>query len=313
MKTVLAAALAAAFAMAAVPALAQAPSPKPATEPAVQKIEIKPIRDNVYWAPGEGHNGNAGMVIGKTGMIVIDVMASKPAGEALLAEVSRLSPKPVKDVILTGAAGEAIQGLGAVPSGVPVIAHESTARRLKLWIDQHARFAPPDGRLPTELIHGTRHAATLDGVKMEFLHLAPAHTDTEMAVYLPRQKVVFAGWVVQARPDFPIIHGKDGGGDFNWGGSALGWITFVKGLVGLDADTYVLGQGPLWTKADLQKRLDAQEAVVRQIREMVAAGKSHDEIRAALGPQANLNGRHFDFMFSEIAYDEITGGREAAK
>jgi cyclase len=150
---------------------------------------------------------------------------------------------------------------------------------------------------------------TLEGVKLEFLHLAPAHTDTEMAVYLPRQKIVFAGWVVQAKPDFPIIHGKDGGGDFNWGGSALGWITFVKGLLALDADTYVLGKGDLWTKADLERRLESQEGVVKQIREMVAAGRSHDEIRAALGRAANLNGRHFDFMFSEIAYDEITAGK----
>ena len=48
---------------------------------------------------------------------------------------------------------------------------------------------------------------------------------------------------------------------------------------------------------------------MKQIREMVAAGKSHDEIRTALGPAANLKGRHFDFMFSEIAYDEITGAK----
>jgi hypothetical protein len=126
-----------------------------------------------------------------------------------------------------------------------------------------------------------------------------------MAVYLPKQKVVFTGWVVQARPDFPIIHGKDGGGDFNWGGSARGWIAFTKGLLALDADKYVLGQGDVWTKAQLRERLAAQEAVLRRIEDMVAAGNTHDEIREALGPAGSLNGRHFDFMFSEIAYDEV--------
>jgi glyoxylase-like metal-dependent hydrolase (beta-lactamase superfamily II) len=309
MNSPLVAAAAALLVLAALPALAQPAAPQPSAQPPAQQIQIEPIRDNVYWAPGEGRNGNSGVIVGKTGVIVIDVMASETAGRDLLAQVAKLTPKPLAAVILTGAAGEAIQGLAAVPRDVPVIGHESTARRLKAWIDGHARFAPPGGRLPTELIHGPRSTRTLDGVKLEFLHLAPAHTDTEMAVYLPRQRVVFAGWVVQAKPDFPIIHGKDGGGDFNWGGSALGWITFTKGLLALDADTYVLGQGDLWTKADLKRRLDAQEAVVAQIRQLVAAGKSHDEIRAALGPAATLNGRHFDFMFSEIAYDEITGAK----
>jgi len=309
MKIVAAAMLGAAVALAVAPACAQAPAPIPPAEPAAPRVQIKPIRDNIYWAPGEGRNGNSGVVVGKTGVILIDVMASKAAGEALLADAAKLTSKPVKYVILTGAAGEAIQGLAAVPPGLPIIAHESTARRLRLWIDQRARFAPPEARMPTELIHGARSTRTLDGVKMEFLHLAAAHTDTEMAIYLPQRKVVFAGWVVQAQPDFPIIHAKDGGGDFNMGGSALGWITFTKGLLALDADTYVLGKGELWTKADLRRRLEAQEAVVRQIREMVAAGRSHDEIRASLGPAANLKGRHFDFMFSEIAYDEITGAK----
>jgi glyoxylase-like metal-dependent hydrolase (beta-lactamase superfamily II) len=309
MKSPFVAAAAALLALAALPVSAQPAASPPAAQPPAQPIQIKPIRDNVYWAPGEGRNGNSGVIVGKSGVIVIDVMASEAAGRELLAQAAKLSPKPLVAVILTGAAGEAIQGLGAVPPDVPVIAHESTARRLKAWTDAHARFAPPGGRLPSELIRGPRATRTIAGVKLEFLHLAPAHTDTEMAVYLPRQKVVFAGWVVQARPDFPIIHGKDGGGDFNWGGSALGWITFTKGLLALDADTYVLGQGDLWTKADLARRLDAQQAVVAQIRQMVAAGKSHDEIRAALGPAATLNGRHFDFMFSEVAYDEITGAK----
>jgi glyoxylase-like metal-dependent hydrolase (beta-lactamase superfamily II) len=301
-------ALLAALSLTAAPALAQQPAP--AAPPAVQTIQLKQIRDNVYWAPGEGHNGNSGVIVGKSGVIVIDVMASQEAGAALLAAAGKLTPKPVKTVILTGAAGEAIKGLGAVPAGMPILAHESAAARMQKWADEGARFAPPKGHPPTELIRGPRVNRTIDGVPMQFLHLAAAHTDTEMAIYLPRQKIVFTGWVVQASPDFPIIHGKDGGGDFNWGGSSKGWLEFTRGLVALDADTYVLGSGDLWTKAQMRERLDAQQAVFDRIREMVAAGKTHDEIRTALGPAANLKGRHFDFMFSEIAYDEIVAARQ---
>ena len=292
---------------------AAAAEASPAAPQPVQSIQFKPLRDNVYWAPGEGRNGNSGLIVGRTGAIVIDVMASEAAGRALLAAIPQVTPKPLKFVILTGAAGEAIQGLEAVPPDVPIIAHQDAVRRMQAWIAQGARFAPPKDRPVTRAIRGPRETITLDGVRMQLLHLAPAHTDTEMAVYLPRQRVVFAGWVVQGAPDFPIIHAKDGGGDFNFGGSALGWIDFVKGLLALDADTYVLGKGDLWTKAQLRQRFEAQEAVVRRIRDMVAAGKSHDEIRVALGPAASLNGRHFDFMFSEVAYDEIVKSRGGGK
>jgi glyoxylase-like metal-dependent hydrolase (beta-lactamase superfamily II) len=43
-------------------------------------------------------------------------------------------------------------------------------------------------------------------------------------------------------------------------GSSEGWIETMKGIVALDADTFVPGHGDLQTKADLQKRLaNAQE------------------------------------------------------
>jgi cyclase len=39
--------------------------------------------------------------------------------------------------------------------------------------------------------------------------------------------------------------------------STEGWLTNVKGMIGLNAETYITGHGDLLTKADLQRKLDA--------------------------------------------------------
>jgi cyclase len=131
---------------------------------------------------------------------------------------------------------------------------------------------------------------------MVFLHIAPSHTVAESSIYLPDQRIVFTGFVAQARPDFPVIHPDQDG-------SAAGWLKFMKALINVDADIYVLGPGDIWTKAQMEQRLAAQQAVYEQIRSLVAAGRSRDDIRATL--HSGLNGRYPNYLFSEVAYDEI--------
>ena len=195
-----------------------------------------------------------------------------------------------------GYGGEGIPGLAGFPAGLKIHAHATTNTALKGLADRKSeKMAPPD-KMPNDIITGDRKLLTINGVRMVFLHLAPSHTVGESSVYLPDQRIVFTGFVTQGRPDFPIIH-PDGGG------SAEGWMKFQKALIDLDADTYVLGAGDIWTKVDMEQRLAAQKAVYARIKDMVAAGKSRDEIRAELGTNAGRGPQIY--MFSEVAYDEI--------
>ena len=82
----------------------------------------------------------------------------------------------------------------------------------------------------------------------------------------------------------PLIHlEKDG--------SSEGWITTVKGIVALNADQFVEGHGDVLTKADIEKRLADAEAKRAKIKDLVAQGKSLDEIRAAVGDPPPAQGR----------------------
>ena len=63
------------------------------------------------------------------------------------------------------------------------------------------------------------------------------------------------------------------------------------------------------TKADVQQRLDKVEAKRVKIKELVAQGKSLDEIKAAVGdpPPAQGRGRGPGFAsFTDVVYQELT-------
>ncbi len=118
---------------------------------------------------------------------------------------------------------------------------------------------------------------TVDGVKLELYHWAPAHTSGDLIVYSPENKIVSTGDIVVTNraDDNPNIH-------MDKNGSVEGWMANVKGMIGLNADTYVTGHGDILAKADLQRKLAAVTERRNKIAAMVKQGKSLEEIKAAL-------------------------------
>jgi cyclase len=273
-------------------------APPAAAQRPVTPVTVKQLRDNVYAALG-GAGGVSGVVVGDKGVIVIDAKQTPDSAAQTIARIGEITPKPVTTIILTGNGGEGIPGLAAYPSGMKIIAHADTAKALARLLANNARNKPPADRLPNMTVTEDRKLLILEGVRVVLLHVAPSHTAAESSIYLPDQRVVFTGFVAQSRPAFPVIHPEQAG-------SSLGWLKFMKVLINLDADTYVLGPGDIWTKADMEQRLAAQQAVYDRIKTLVAEGKSRDEIRTALNISAN--GRYPEYMFSEVAYDEIVKG-----
>src|SRR5437763_14798382 len=95
-------------------------------------------------------------------------------------------------------------------------------------------------------------------------------------IILLEQRIVATGNIIVTNraDDNPNIHAEKNG-------STAGWLANVKGLVGLNADTYVAGHGDLLTKADVQRKLNATTERRAKIAAMVKEGKSLDEIKAA--------------------------------
>ena len=276
-------------------ALAQGPPAAP--------FMVHQLKPNVYWVEGGG--GNSGVIIGDKGVIVIDAKTTPAGGKELLEDISKITPKPVTTVILTHSDGDHVNGLAAFPTGITIIAHENNKKEQEAALAAGGRGAPPADHLPTQVVTKNKENLKIDGVKFELMHWAPAHTSGDLAIYLPSEKIVFTGDIIATQRPDPLIH-------LQKHGSSEGWIKTTKGIVALDADEFVPGHGSLQTKTDIETRLSNTEAKRAKIKELVAQGKSLDEIKAAVGDPPPAEGgrpgaRGPAFAsFTEVVYQELT-------
>jgi glyoxylase-like metal-dependent hydrolase (beta-lactamase superfamily II) len=288
--------------------------------PAPQPITIQQIAPNVW--VGVGGGGNSTVIAGRTSVIVVDAKTTEAAGKELLSRIAETTQKPVRTVIFTHSDGDHVNGIAAFPAGVTIIAHENNRKELDAALTAGGRGAPPADRLPTRLVTANREPVTIDDIKLELYHWAPAHTSGDLVVFLPDQKIAATGDLVVTNraDDNPNIHAEKNG-------STAGWLESVRGLIGLNADTYVTGHGELLKKADLERKLTATTERRNKIADMIKQGKTLDEIKAALpdaaapgaaaagaggrqaGPGAPAPGRGGPppATFVDIAYRELGG------
>jgi cyclase len=260
-------------------------------------LRVNPLRGEVYWIEG-GVGSNAGVIIGKTGVIVVDAKQTPESGRGVLSEVAKLTPKPVTHVIITHSNLDHVDGLAGFPKGLTIVAQENCKKQM-----ENPRSNPQNidlhDYLPTKTVK-KKESLTIDGVRFELLHFAPAHTSGDLIIYLPDQKIAFTGDITVTRLPYPLIHLEDNG-------SSEGWIESMKGIVALDADTFIPGHGGVQTKAELQKRLADTAARRAKIKELVAQGKSLDEIKTALGePVTPAAGGQSFASFTEVVYKELS-------
>jgi glyoxylase-like metal-dependent hydrolase (beta-lactamase superfamily II) len=201
---------------------------------------------------------NAGFVITPKGVVVIDALGSPALAKRLIALIARMTPQPITTVILTHYHADHIYGLQAFQAiGAHIIAHRaalqylnSDTARLRLqasrrdvapWIDAGTRLVPAD-----EWLDGEKDLV-VGGVHFLIKPMGPAHTPEDLAIYVPSEKVLFAGDVV-FRDRVPYVGEAD----------SRHWIAALDTLLGMDIKVIVPGHGPRSTepRKDLQLTRD---------------------------------------------------------
>ncbi len=206
------------------------------------------------------HNfiSNAGFVITRNSVVVIDALGSPRLARELLAQIARLTPLPVTHVIVTHFHADHVYGLQEFKKvGAKIIAHQAAreylnsdtaaarlnASRVDLapWVDDKTHLVAAEEWLdgPRELVIG--------GVRFVLQPLGPAHTPEDLMIYLPDEKVVFAGDIV-ARGRIPFVGQADSGH----------WLASLKAILALKPTVIVPGHGPVSTspREDLQLTSD---------------------------------------------------------
>jgi len=240
---------------------------------APQPFVVHQLKPNVYWVEGGG--GNSAVIVGNNGVIVVDAKVSAAGGAELIADIAKITPKPVTTIFLTHSDGDHVNGLASFPKGLTIISQENCKTEMQA-APSAAAGGPLADYLPTRTVTRTMENMTIEGVHLRTFHFAPAHTSGDLMVYLPDDKIMFTGDIVAAQSPYPLIH-------LEKHGSSDGWVTTLNGILATDATTFVPGHGGVQMKADLQKRLADTLARRDQIKMLVAQGKSLDEVRAAMG------------------------------
>ena len=201
---------------------------------------------------------NAAFVVTRDGVVVIDALGSPALATRLLATIKAITPLPVTHVIVTHYHADHIYGLQTLKAaGAKIVAHQaakiylhSDTARLRLeasrqelapWIDAHTRLVEADQWIDRET------SLSLGGMEFQLKPLGPSHTPEDLAIYLPQEKVLFAGDLV-FRSRIPYVGQAD----------SRQWILALDKLLAYDTNVIVPGHGALSTdaKKDMQLTRD---------------------------------------------------------
>ena len=231
--------------------------------------EVKPVQltPSVWYVQGltalgspanQNFISNAAFIVTGQGVVVIDALGSPALAQQLVAAIRKITPQPITHVIVTHYHADHVYGLQVFKAlGARILAHRaalgylnSDTAQLRLqasrqdlapWIDANTALVEADEWLDTE------RELKIGEVQLQVKHVGPSHTPEDLVVYLPQQRLLFAGDLV-FRARIPFVGQAD----------SRRWMTALDGLLALDARVIVPGHGPVSESAreDMQLTRD---------------------------------------------------------
>lgn len=270
----------------------------PATRPPPAPITVEQVKGNIYQVKG-GSGANTGFFVGEKEIIVIDAKMSDESAGQMLKEIAGVSPLPVRKVVLTHSDGDHVNGLAGFPASADIISHENTrvhvAAAFRTEIQR--KFLP--NVTFTDRLYISRGSDSTAG-RIHLLHFGPAHTDSDVIVYFPDEKIAFAGDLIFLSRD-PLIHRAKNGTSF-------GLVKVLKAILDLDVELILSGHNEKATKEDIRKFLAGVEEKQAKITTMVKSGKSLDDVRTEfkVNTQPARPGGTRWLSLVEVIYLELT-------
>lgn len=217
-------------------------------------MRLQKVAADVYFVQGESALGsavnrnfisNAGFVITKDSVVVIDALGSPALAEELVKQIRTVTRKPISHVLLTHYHADHIYGLQVFAAlGAKIVANaqareyinsetahlrlEASRKDLAPWVNGSTRMVPASQWLTAD-----SSQLTVGGVDFVLQHMGPAHTPEDTAVFLPQSGVLFIGDVV-FRNRIPYVGQAD----------SRHWIAALDELLKLPVKIMVPGHGP---------------------------------------------------------------------
>jgi glyoxylase-like metal-dependent hydrolase (beta-lactamase superfamily II) len=284
---------------------------------AEKQVTFARLSESAYAYTAEG-DPNSGVVIGDDGVLVVDAQATPAMAQDVIRHIRTVTDKPIRYVVLSHY--HAVRVLGASAYGArEVIASHATYEMIR----ERGRedMDSEIGRFP-RLFRGAEEIPGLTWPTMTFdrelvlwlgklevrlIHVGAGHTRGDTIVWLPSQKVLFSGDLVEYNA-----------GIYTGDAHLEAWPATLERLRALGPERLVPGRGPaLASAAEALRAIEFTQDFVRRLyqcaREGVAARKSLREVyqdaRERLDPvyaQYPIYEHCMPFDVSR-AYDEASG------
>jgi len=196
-------------------------------QPDVPPFPTEPLAPGVYAVVGDTGRGsegrpNAGFVVGDSGVLVIDALASPEDGRRLLRTIAGVTPRPVRWLVLTHHHPDHHFGAVAlVRAGARVVAHPDRATLasengdsafVAAWtavVGERAMRGFAFADVPdVPVTHDT--ALRVGGRDVVLLYPGAAHTPGDLLVWLPAERALFAGDLLIEDGGTIVVDGNSG-------------------------------------------------------------------------------------------------------
>ena len=220
----------------------------------VDTIQLKPIQvaPHTYFVQGFAEMGsstnqnfisNAGFVVTPTGVVVVDALGSPILAQKLIAEIKKITNQKVVAVIVSHYHADHIYGLQefkkigakiyAQGEGRNYLSSETAKQRLIVsqrdfapWVNANTKLITADVWIDQKL------KLSIGGVDFFISRVGPAHAPEDLMVYVPSEKVLFAGDLV-FRGRIPFVGNAD----------SKGWLKGLDEIEKFNPNIVIPGHG----------------------------------------------------------------------
>jgi cyclase len=252
---------------------------------AVQAQDLGPgftkVMEGIYSYAAKEGNSTCNVVLTDEGPVIIDACQTPVDARLFFAGVKKLTDKPIRFLINTEIHNDHSYANFIFSPPAVVINHEGAGAAMKKYFDPK-RAAVLAGQSPEmaaavkgyQLVvphveYKDRMTIHLGGRTFELLYLKNVHSEADTAVWLPKERVLFAASAANVKGMInlrPFVRVTD-------------LLASYKLMKSLNPEIVVPGHGPVTTAKIFDEYEEFYNLLSKRVGELAAQGKSLDEIK----------------------------------